>query len=117
MIYRRQFLPSFLLYNEIMKSIIDTAYQKLNELTKTGVPSWETYARIADLSASLKYLLSQQDMSSGEITTLIHDMRNSFGDEKTLDVLTVTLADFKNDLDCVSPQLINCFLKKLKENI
>lgn len=105
-----------MLYILVMKNLIESAYRKLNEIVKTSTPSWETYARIADLVASIQYLQEKKEVTSSELSAVISDMRSSFGDEKTLDLITKTLTDFKKDLDCVSPQLFTFLIKKLKES-
>ena len=99
-----------------MKTLIETAYLKLKELEKTQ-PSWETYARIADLVASIKYLESKSVIVTSDLSTLISDMRTSLGDAHTLDILSRTLTDFKNDLNCISPHLTVCLVDKIKEHL
>ena len=113
---RRHVLCRLFVYAKNMKNLIDAAYLKLAQLEKSQ-PSWETYARISDLVASLKYLESKSVIETSDLSTLISDMRTTLGDARTLDILSRTLTDFKNDLNCISPHLTVCLVDKIKENL
>lgn len=99
-----------------MNKLLETAYRKLREL-ETETPTWETYEKISTLFISIQALEHSVKIDAGEIGELLSDMRESFGDTRTLDIVSVAICDFKKDIDIVSPHLANCLVNKIKENI
>ena len=100
-----------------MNKLLDTAYKKLRELEKETAPTWETYEKISMLYSSIQCLENHIKIDAGEIGELISDMRDSFGDGRTLDILASVLCAFKNDIDIVSPHLATCLMNKIKESL
>ena len=100
-----------------MKKLLDTAYKKLRELEKETAPTWETYEKISVLYLSIQCLESHVKIDAGELGELLTDMRESFGDTRTLDILASVLCAFKKDIDVVSPHLSTCLVNKIKENL
>lgn len=110
-------MPSFFCYALSMKNLVDTAYRKLKELEDTASPSWDTYSKMADLIIALKHLQRESFDEDNDLVLLIDDMRQEFGDTKTLDILEKTLTEFRDDMDCIAPQLNVCLINKIKENL
>lgn len=100
-----------------MNKLLDTAYKKLRELEKETAPTWETYEKISMLYSSIKCLESHVKIEASELGELLTDMRDSFGDERALDILSSVLCAFKNDIDIVSPHLATCLMNKIKESL
>ena len=96
--------------------LLDTAYKELRKLEQS-TPTWETYERIGMLYTSIQCLEKQVRINSGELSELLQDMRDNFGDERTLDIISGVLCAFKKDIDIVSPHLAQCLINKIKENI
>ena len=101
-----------------MKKLVEVANEELKKLLETDKPTWDTYSKIADLTASIQYMcgITMKDCN-GSFSDTITTIRESFGDGKTLDIIIATLSSFADDLNCISPHLVNCLVKKLKENI
>lgn len=99
-----------------MNKLLDTAHKELKKLIQS-TPTWENYNKIATLYVSIKCIEEKICITTGGIGTLLEDMRDSFGDERTLDVISSVLADFKKDIDVVSPHLSVCLINKIKERI
>lgn len=99
-----------------MNKLLETAYRKLREL-ESATPTWETYEKISTLFISIQALEKSVKIDASEIGELLSDMRESFGDTRTLDIIAGAICSFKKDIDVVSPHLANCFVNKIKENI
>lgn len=99
-----------------MNKLLETAHKELRKLLQS-TPTWDNYEKIGMLYTSIQCLEKNICVSSGEIGELIYDMRDNFGDTRTLDVLADVLADFKKDMDCISPHLSVCLINKIKERI
>lgn len=99
-----------------MNKLLDTAYKELRKLEKS-TPTWETYERIGMLYTSIQCLEKHIKIDGSELSELLSDMRDSFGDERTLDIISGVLCAFKKDIDIVSPHLAQCLINKIKENI
>ena len=100
-----------------MNKLLETAYKKLRELEQGTAPTWETYEKISMLYSSIQCLESHVKIDAIELGELLTDMRDNFGDARTLDILSSVLCAFKKDIDVVSPHLAACLVKKIKENL
>ena len=99
----RRFYSPILIYNIIaMKQLLKTAYAELKKLESVKSPTWETFERIAILSACIKYFEGDICSNANTLSEAVDELRDSYGDTKALDILTRVLADFKSDIDCVS---------------
>lgn len=95
---------------------MDTAYKELHKLEQS-TPTWETYERIGMLYSSIQCLEKHILIDKSELSELLQDMRDNFGDERTLDIISGVLCAFKKDIDVVSPHLAQCLINKIKENL
>ncbi|HAX84538.1 MAG TPA: hypothetical protein DCY15_08940 [Ruminococcaceae bacterium] len=111
----RRFYSPILIYNIIaMKQLLKTAYAELKKLESVKSPTWETFERIAILSACIKYFEGDICSNANTLSEAVDELRDSYGDTKALDILTRVLADFKSDIDCVNPFLSNVLINKIK---
>lgn len=107
----------FLFYTLSMNKLLETAYKELKKLEQSPV-TWETYEKISDLFTAIQCLEKEVKInSSGELPELIADIKENFGNERTIEILSGVLMDFKKDLECVSPHLAVCLVNKIKESI
>lgn len=100
--------------------LLETAYKELNKLENAESPTWDLYEQIAMLKTSIDYLekrVISETQNDSEIKQIIEKAKEAMGAERALDVVVNTFEAFKEDLNYVSPQLVHCFIKKLKENI
>lgn len=111
----RHFCEEKMRYNiDEMKQLLKTAYAELKKLESVKSPTWETFERIAILSACIKYFEGDICSNANTLSEAVDELRDSYGDTKALDILTRVLADFKSDIDCVSPFLSNILIDKIK---
>ena len=100
-----------------MNKLLETAYKELKKLEHSPV-TWETYQKIADLFVCIQCLEKETRINnSGELSELLIDLQGNFGDERTLEIISIALIEFKKDLECVSPHLAKCLINKIKESI
>lgn len=97
-----------------MKKLLNIAYSELQKLEEQS-PTWETFEQIAIMSCCVDFFERTVRFESNTFTDTIDEMREIYGDSKTLDIITRILADFKSDMDCISPYLANTLINKLKE--
>lgn len=99
-----------------MNKLYATAQKELKKLEQSQ-PTWETYEKIATLYNCLQCFSHTITIDKTELSELLQDMRDNFGDERTLDIISSVLCAFKKDIDIVSPHLAQCLINKIKENI
>lgn len=97
-----------------MKKLLNIAYSELQKLEEK-TPTWETFEQIAIMASCVDFFERSIRFESNTLTETIDEMREVYGDSKTLDIITRILADFKSDMDCISPYLANTLINKLKE--
>lgn len=81
------------------------------------MPSWDTYQKMSALCTSIKYLEQCAVYNATELDEIINELVDNLGEHRTLEIIKSVLNEFKKDLDCVSPHLSVCLLKKIKESI
>lgn len=97
-----------------MKKLLNIAYSELQKLEEQP-PTWETFEQIAVLASCVDFFERSTRLESNTLTDVVDELRELYGDSKTLDIITRILTDFKSDMDCISPYLANTLINKLKE--
>lgn len=98
-----------------MKKLLNIAQKELQKLETETSPTWETFENIAVMAACVDFFEREIRLDSNTLTETIDSLREMYGDSKALDIITRILADFKSDMDCISPYLANTLINKLKE--
>ena len=101
-----------------MKKIFEIAYNELKKLEDIQNPSWETYEHFASLITVIRHFEEEHiNIQETELSKLIEEIKDNYGCVKTLEILTASIVEFQKDIDCVSPHLTQCLIKRLKENL
>lgn len=93
------------------------ATKELRKLENVQNPTWETFEKIAVLYNASKYFEEISHVDIDNLDEGIEKLREYYGAEKTLDIVSRVLMDFRKDLDMIAPHLGNALENKLKEYI
>lgn len=97
-----------------MKKLLEIANEELEALMNERNPNWTTYSKIADLVTCINYMQGSFCPTKNSICDLLDEMRNTLGNSMTLDIVIKALDEFCEDMNCVSPHLIECLKNKIK---
>lgn len=100
-----------------MKKLFEVANEELERLQEESSPTWNTYSKMADLITCIKYMQGKFVTEKCTVIEIIEDMKNALGADKTVEIIEKVLKDFCDDIDCVSPHLVECLKNKLKEKV
>lgn len=99
------------------KRLLTIATKELRKLENVQNPTWETFEKIAVLYNASKYFEEISHVDIDNLDEGIEKLREYYGAEKTLDIVSRVLMDFRKDLDMIAPHLGNALENKLKEYI
>lgn len=109
---------AFLLYILSMeKKLLNIANKELQKLESVQNPTWETFEKMAMLYCAKKYLEEIIEIDIEDIGDGIEKLREYYGAERTLDIVSLVLREFRKDLDMIAPHLGNVLENKFKEYI
>ena len=108
-------MPCFFMYNLSMKKLMEIAKNELDNLKKERNPSWATFEKMAVFATCIDYMQSEFYVPNTSIGEMLQNMRNTLGSTATLDVVIKVLDAFCDDINCVSPHLIECLKERLRE--
>lgn len=90
------------------------AHRELLKLENKAQPTWDDFARIADLTTIIEYYEKDMCLDVNDMTEAVETLRDYYGDSRTLEILERILSEFKRDIDCVSPHITSCLIEKIK---
>lgn len=99
------------------KRLLNIANKELRKLESVQNPTWETFEKMAMLYGATKYLEEIIDVEIKGFDDGIEKLREYYGAEKTLDIVSRVITDFKKDLDMIAPHLSRVLENKLKEYV
>ena len=94
---------------------MNIAHRELLKLENKNPPTWDDFARIADLTAIIEFYEKDMCIEANDLTEAVETMRDFYGDSKTLEIVEKVLSEFKRDIDCVSPHITSCLIEKIKK--
>lgn len=110
-------MSCFFCYTESMKRLYEVANEELKNLQQENSPTWNTYAKMSDLITCIKYMQEEFVTEKCTVIEIIEDMKNALGADKTVEIIEKVLKDFCEDVNCISPHLVECLKNKLKEKV
>lgn len=99
------------------KRLLNIANKELLKLENVQNPTWETFEKMAVLYSATKYLEEIMEVDIENLDEGIEKLREYYGADKTLDIVSRVLLDFRKDLDMIAPHLGNVLENKFKEYI
>lgn len=99
------------------KRLLNIANKELRKLESVQNPTWDTFEKISMLYGATKYLESIMEIEINNLDDGIEKLREYYGADKALDIVSRVLTDFKNDLNMIAPHLCFVLENKIKEYV